>query len=261
MKKPMRAKTKWLCLALLAGLTAAARAADVPLAAYEIGWDDGDGDAHNGQWHTVPRIVAGPSTIHFQNNGVKSQVQAGPDGVQVFKTNIDTVNADLLAFTEPSSSSRHYMVTGEVRWENIVGHVSLTMGVANSNYAGTVGVASTPDGNKNWTGTHDWQPFTLDCNMPPATGGQTPNQFIAEMGVKSSGTGVLSVRNLRLWVYGASPLPGPAQPAHFNPRSFSLGLAAGIVMCLLGVRLQTMRRKSSHERELRRIASIDSPHR
>ncbi len=60
---------------------------------------------------------------------------------------------------------------------------------------------------------------------------------------------------LTAWARADAPLAA----ARSNPRSFSVGLAAGILMCLLGVQIQTMLRKSSHERELRRIALIDSP--
>jgi hypothetical protein len=265
MKIRTSSKMKWLSLALLAGLTSCA-IAEEPVARYEIGWDDGDGDYQNGRWHTVPKLIQGTSTIHFTNQGVKSEVQTGADGIQVFKTEIETLDADLLAFTELSSSGRHYVVKGEARWENLSGWVDIAMGVSNSNYAGTVGAASTADGKNKWTGTHEWQPFSLACDLPPATrpaGSTEPNQFIAEMGLKRSGIGVLYIRNLRLEVYGkdfSAAAHGPASLIKsFSVTSFGSGLGAGVLCCLAGVHFHATRRKTNHERELRRIASLDVP--
>jgi hypothetical protein len=252
-------RMKWLSLALLAGLTSCA-IAEESVARYEIGWDDGDGDSQNGRWHAVPKLIEGTSTIHFTNQGVKSEVQVGADGIQVFKTEIVTEDGDLLAFDEFSNSTRHYVVEGEARWENVNGQVSIAMGVSNSNYAGTVGIASTPDGKDKWEWTQDWKPFRLACDLQPAF--HSANRFMAEMGLKRRGTGILYLRNLRLEVYGKD-LPAAHDPGRmlgsFNFTSFGSGLAAGILGCLLVVRFYATRRKANHERELRRIASLDVP--
>jgi hypothetical protein len=266
-------KMKWLTLAFLAGLTSGVLAED-PIAVYEIGWDNGDGGSQNGEWHTVPKLIQGNSTLQLSNQQVKSAVQAGTDGMQVFSTEVDGGDADLIAFTEPTNSTRRYVLKGEARCENVNGQVLVTMGVANSNYAGNVAKASTPDGSDKWEGTRDWQSFTLVCDAPPPAmpppGTTTPNHFIAELGLKRTGTGTFYLRNLRFEVYGkdltsATTPANPATPAtaprlfeSLTVASFGAGLGVGVLSCLIFLRFYEAHRRSNHEKELRRMASVDA---
>ena len=232
-----------------------------PIAIYEIGWD---GDAYAG-WHTVPKLIEGASTIQFTNQGITSEVQVGNNGEQVFKTEIATETRDLLSFTEFSSSFREYVVKGEARCENLDGQVSIAMGVSNSNYAGTVSRAVITKGKDERQGAQDWQSFTLACDLSPAirpSGAAEPNRFIAEMGLKRSGTGTLYLRNMRLEVYERDS-PSGQNPARekFSLDSFVAGFGVGVAGCLIYFRFRIARRRLTGERELRRIASLDVPHR
>jgi hypothetical protein len=269
MKTRTSLKIKRLTLALLFGLTTCG-IAEEPIAVYELGWDDGDGGKLNGQWHTVPKLIQGNSTIQFSNKQVTSEVQAETGGAQVLKTGVDGADVGLLAFTELSNAKRRYVLKGEARCEVVNGFVSITIGVANSNYAGNVAKASMADGRDKWTGTQDWQSFALLVDAPPPAippaGTTTPNQFIAELGLKQDGSGTFYLRNLRLEVYGKDlPTPTEAEiiPPHsferVNLNSFTAGIGIGVLGCFVVLRFCEARRRGNHEKELRRIASLDAP--
>jgi hypothetical protein len=256
-------KIKLLACALLAG-SGSCIMAEEPVAVYQIGWDDGDGDNQNGQWHTVPKLVQGSSTIEFTNQGFKSEVQSDAGGGQVLKIETGAEQGDMLSFTETCSSSRRYVVTGEARCENVSGRATIAMGLANSNYAGTVGTAATTDGkSKWWQGTEDWRSFSIQCALPSAIrpqGATEASRFIAEVDLKRSGAGTLYLRNLRLDVYGddlSTAHEGAHSGEHFSLASFQAGLGVGILACLGYLRI----RRINHERQMRRIVSLDVPQR
>lgn len=182
-----------------------------------------------------------------------------------------------------SLSTHHYAITGEVSYEDVSPGSYLEMwsyfaspapgypeGAYFSRTLGDGGPMGKLDG------TSDWREFRL----PFDSTGTTSEFKRVEMSLHLTGPGTVHLRNMMLVQYPDAPRPAnvlassglvsvatdptAAQPPHansFDLRSFLFGAlttAAVLFVITFGIFISRLWQRKQHERELRRIASLDS---
>lgn len=186
-----------------------------------------------------------------------------PDGTDALKVSwkgITTLNGPTLAyfnFIKGLTPGAHYAVTGAIRRENMDSTCRVEM--TSLIFVGTT-IKEGHRANETFfeVGRNtDWQPFALlvdESKMDFKLAGFVVN-------LQLNGPNTVEVRNLKFIQY-----PSGTNPLNLYPSFIEIGqrdgwVSAGITLLLLALgsaAFLVMHRRRRHERELRRIASLDS---
>lgn len=185
--------------------------------------------------------------------------------------------ATLFRMENPKLTSSHYVITGEVAYQNLPDKSQLELVVSyleSGSHSLATNERNGPQGHL--AGTSDFRPFMIRFSMPDPgrplqleinvvlCGGST-----ATNPTSSGHLETLSLRNLKLIQYPNPPEPIPAVTSPITSasspgidwKSFWIGMATS-ALALLGLAqlllLARRWKRIHHERELRRMASLDS---
>lgn len=222
------------------------------------------------EFPAIPLDRSNPSDLNRYNQAVAMRIDYSGEGELQLK--LYSVPGGDPPWMLQKLTTHNYALVGEVKYENVPSGSYLQMlsffppvevGEPTAYPSFEVGSTGGLDG------THDWREFRLSFDGT----GMTKKLAQLEMNLHLTGPGTVHLRNMRLVQYPDGPLPATQATATQTPvvvaaeshgidwKSFFLGVAATGVFLLAGGGIIFISRRWNrrrHEREMRRIASLDS---